>query len=117
MALFPKLKTGAATQYPAEASLESSTHVTRFVDGKQQRFRKRGELVRRWDLELSLLDEAEIRTLERFFVEQRGAAGTFAFEDPLSGVVYENCRFDQDAVEFEAHDLFQNKGRLRIRTV
>lgn len=117
MPLFPKLKTGAATQYPATASLESSTHITNFVDGKQQRFRRRADPVRRWDLDLSLLDEAETRMLEQFFVAQRGAAGTFAFEDPLSGEVYESCRFEQDAAEFEASELFQNKGRLRIRTV
>jgi|JI10StandDraft_1071094.scaffolds.fasta_scaffold1737789_2 hypothetical protein len=117
MATFPKLKTGAATQYPATASLEGSTQVTRFVDGRQQRFLKRAELVRRWELELSLLDEAEIRMLESFFAGQKGAAGTFEFEDPHSGVVYANCRFEHDQVEFEASELFQNKGRLRIRTV
>ena len=117
MALFPKLKTGAATQYPATASLESSTHVTRFVDGTQQRFRRRGEMVRRWDLDLSLLDEAETRALEQFFASQRGAAGTFSFADPLTGEIYESCRFEQDTAEFEASELFQNKGRLRIRTV
>ena len=66
---------------------------------------------------MSLLDETEIQTLEAFFALQKGAAGTFEFEDPDSGVVYANCRFEQDQVEFEASELFEHKGRLRIRTV
>jgi len=63
------------------------------------------------------LDESEVRTLEKFFVEQRGAAGTFEFEDPQSAVVYRECRFEHDHLELEASDIFQNKGKLRVRTV
>lgn len=117
MARFPKLKTGAPTQYPAIASMESPTHVTRFVDGGTQRFRMRAGVIRRWELDLALLDESETRMLENFFVEQRGAAGTFEFEDPQSAVVYGNCRFEHDQLELEASEVFQNRGKLRVRTV
>ena len=47
-------------------------------------------------IRLELLDEAELASLEQFFVEQGGRAGTFAFTDPWDGTVYANCSFESD---------------------
>ena len=40
MANFPRLTTGAVTQYPSSRNLTYSTYVLRFVDGREQRFRE-----------------------------------------------------------------------------
>ena len=37
---FPKLKTGAVAQYPAQRTTRYSTHVMRFMDGSEQRYRE-----------------------------------------------------------------------------
>ena len=48
MANFPRLTTGAVTQYPSSRNMTYSTHVLRFVDGREQRFREVGGPVRSW---------------------------------------------------------------------
>ncbi|MBV9085441.1 MAG: hypothetical protein JOZ62_22425 [Acidobacteriaceae bacterium] len=50
-------------------------------------------MLRRWQIRLELLNEAEIAELEQFFAEQQGDYGAFAFPDPFSGAPVPNCRF------------------------
>jgi hypothetical protein len=85
VANFPALKTGAFAQYPSDRARRFSTSVYRFVDGKEQRFPGSSAPLRQWTIRLDLLDEAELVTLEQFFVDQGGRAGTFAFTDPWDG--------------------------------
>src|SRR5262249_53533703 len=91
MAAFPNLKTGAVAQYPAERTRRFSNGVHRFMDGSKQRWPLYGSALRRWAIRLSLLDEAELTTLEDFFSANR----SFSFTDPWDGTVYPNCSFDQ----------------------
>ncbi len=97
MASFPTLKTGAVAQYPADRARLFSTQVHQFLEGTEQRFPGFGSPLRRWSIQLSLLDEAELYGLEQFFLESEGRAGTFSFTDPWDGTVYPNCSFDGDA--------------------
>ena len=98
MASFPALKTGVVAQYPSDRARRFSTKVLRFLDGSEQRFAGFGTPLRRWLIRLELLDEAELSTLEEFFVQQAGQAGTFSFTDPWDGTVYVNCSFESDVM-------------------
>jgi len=74
MSDFPILKTGAILQYPAQKAIRFSTAVLRFVDGAEQRFRDYQMPLRRWTIQLDLLDENELHVLNEFFRAQSGAA-------------------------------------------
>ena len=69
MASFPTLKTGAVAQYPADRARRFSTQVHRFLEGGEQRFPGYGAPLKRWSIQLNLLDEAELDRLEQFFLE------------------------------------------------
>jgi phage-related protein len=103
MAGFPLLKTGAIAQYPADRTRQFSTQVFRFLDGGEQRFPAFGAPLRQWTIRLDWLDEAELETLQEFFVSEDGRAGTFSFTDPWDGTVYASCSFASDtlAAEFQ----------------
>jgi hypothetical protein len=112
MSAFPKLKTGAVTQYPAGRVLEHATEVMRFVDGSEQRYRRRGAAVRRWEIRLDLLDESEIARLKEFFVLEQGRFGSFSFEDPWDGSVHADCSLENDELEIQL--LGEARGRLSL---
>ncbi len=107
MANFPALKTGAVAQYGSDRSRNFSTQVFRFMDGSEQRFPAFGASLHRWAIRLDLMDEAELATLEAFFVSVGGRAGTFSFTDPWDGTVYGACRFEVDEIAL----LFADRGR------
>ncbi len=109
---FPKLKTGVVAQYPCVRRAEYGTEVLRFVDGSEQRYRKRGR-GRRWVIRLQLLDETELARVEEFFAAQQGRFGSFAFEDPWDGTVYADCSFAEDELGME----LAGEGRGRVAVV
>ncbi len=102
MSAFPKLKTGAVAQYPASRAHTHATEVLRFVDGSEQRFRTRGQAVRRWVIRLDLLDDGEATRLEDFFRTVQGRYGSFSFEDPWDGTVHADCSLESDEFTIEA---------------
>ncbi len=102
MAAFPRLKTGAVTQYPSRLNIDFRTEVLQFLDGKEQRFRSYSTSQKRWLISLSSLDEAEVQEIVQFVIEQSGKAGVFSFTDPWDGAVYENCSIEQDEVFISA---------------
>ncbi len=106
MAAFPVLKTGAVAQYPAERTIRLATIVQEFVDGSEQRFPQLGSRLRRWVIRLEQLDDAELFTLEQFFIEQGGAFGRFSFTDLWDGTVYSECSLESDEIELE----FESQG-------
>ena len=85
---FPTLRTGAVAQYPFDRTVGFQTEAVRFLDGSSQRFRIRSSL-RKWTLNLELLDEDELASLVAFF-EAQGTA-PFAFTDPVSGDTAPMC--------------------------
>lgn len=115
MSAFPKLKTGAVAQYPAGRSLERSTEVMRFVDGSEQRYRKRGAAVKRWVINLALLDEAEAAAVEAFFEGAQGKYGSFEFEDPWEATVHTDCSFESDEFAMQALGEARAKMSLVVR--
>jgi hypothetical protein len=113
MANFPVLKTGAVAQYPSDRWLETGTLVHEFVDGSEQRSALYGSPVRRWQIRLDLLDEAEMFRLEEFFAEQGGEAGEFVFTDPWDGMEYPRCSFESGVMELN----FEGPGRGTLELI
>src|SRR5687768_8580998 len=118
MARFPTLKTGAITQYPSARRTAYSTKVKRFVDGKEQRFRKLGKPVRRWVVRLRHVSEEELSKLASLFLTVQGEFGSFSFVDPWDGTEYPDCSFEQKTFEsvaladgrYESHLIIRNNA-------
>ena len=89
MATFPVLNTGAVAQYPLGFGTHFSTQAVCFLDGSQQKYRLIGTSLRRWTVNLSLLDEDELGALISFVEQQQSAS--FTFTDPLTGAGVPNC--------------------------
>jgi hypothetical protein len=89
MATFPVLRTGAVAQYPLGFGVRYATQAVWFLDGSQQKFALMGTGLRRWTINLDLLDEEELGAVIAF-VERQGSA-VFAFTDPLTGSTASNC--------------------------
>lgn len=114
MPQFPNLKCGSALQYPATRAVQYSTHIIRFVDGSEQRFRERKNPGVRWSSRLTLLDDAEARSLSAFFEERSGQFGTFSFTDPWDGLVYPVCRFVAGTLDRRQEDEARFSVSLEI---
>ena len=115
MPTFPVLTTGAVTQYPSSRRTTYSTSVTRFVDGKEQRFRELQAPLRSWVVRLNQLSAQEIGELEIFFNDQQGQFGSFTFIDPWDETEYVNCSFEQNSFSMDAVDENRYEGYLEIR--
>ena len=101
MITFPKLKSGAVAQYPAQRTVAKSTWIGRFVDGSEQRFRNEATGLHRWVVRLSLLTEAEAVAMREFVDNVSGAFESFTFTDPWDGTVYSNCSLESDIAAIE----------------
>jgi len=112
MAEFPHLRTGAVMQYPARRTLTYSTQVLRFLDGCEQRYREQTGGVRKWIIQLELLEEREMDTLDQFFRSNQGRFASFSFVDPWDGNRYEDCSLENDEATLEF--LGEGKGRLTL---
>ncbi len=112
---FPRLKTNALAQYPAERHLRRRNRVLEFVDGTEQRFPLGAGTRKRWVLRLSQLDEGEVATLAEFFEEQLVQLGSFSFRDPWDGTVYPDCSFESDALSLRWEDESGAGGHVVIR--
>jgi phage-related protein len=115
MANFPALKTGVVAQYGSDWSRQFSTQVLRFLDGSEQRFPGYGAPLRKWVIRLDLLDESELNTLEVFFEDEGGRAGTFSFTDPWDQTVYANCSFDSDDLALEFQEAARGKTQVIVK--
>lgn len=89
MATFPVLNTGAVAQYPLGLGTCFSTQSVWFLDGSQQKYRLIGKGLRRWTINLNLLDEDELGAVIAFVEQQQSAS--FTFTDPFTGASVPNC--------------------------
>jgi hypothetical protein len=115
MNLFPVLKTGAVAQYPSQRASIYSTEVLRFVDGLEQRARSFGTSLRRWVIQLDLVDEGELAAIDEFFSAQDGSGGEFSFTDPWDGKVYANCSLENDELKVSLEGPSRGRTRLVVR--
>jgi hypothetical protein len=112
--MFPTLKTGAVMQYPGKRILKFNTDIIRFMDGTEQRFRDNSSVLHEWALQLDLLDEEELATLEQFFVTNQGRFAGFSFTDPWDGTVYPNCSLKEDVFAFQLRGEMRGKAMLTV---
>lgn len=115
MAEFPALKTGAVAQYPSTRAQQWSTRVHEFVSGDEQRSPLFAGPLRRWLIQLNLLSEGELFTLEEFYVEQGGGSGSFSFTDPWDGIEYLDCSFEGNEMVSVFEAISDGEMRLVIR--
>jgi hypothetical protein len=113
MSTFPRLKTGAVLQYPAERSLNNRVRVLPFVDGGEQRYPLSDKPRRRWVINLELLDDQEASRVDRFVKTQAALGEVFEFEDPWDGTLHKNCRVGGAGMELQCYG--PNRNRLRIQ--
>ena len=102
---FPTLSSGAITQYGSPIGFVWPAQVVRFVDGADQRFLACGRVFRRWLINLRLLNESEIASVEAFFGAMEGEFLTFDFPDPISGASVPNCRIGAPELISEYQDV------------
>jgi hypothetical protein len=112
--VFPTLKTGAVAQYPATKTNQFASFVVRFLDGGDQRYRQFPAPLRSWIIKLNMLDEAELKALEQFFVAQEGSFGTFSFVDPWTQTTIANCSLDQDMLQYAVLGELQGTAQLVV---
>jgi len=89
---FPRLSSGAVAQYGSPMGSVWPAQVIRFLDGTDQRFLSSDSPLRRWLIDLRLLNESEVAAVEAFFNAVSGEFLLFIFPDPISGVGVPNCR-------------------------
>jgi hypothetical protein len=98
MERFPKLKTGAAAQYPSQREARHATETRRFLDATEQRYRDFAGAKRSWRLRLNQLTSTELSEIRDFFFRMKGSQTDFEFEDPWTEAIVSPCRFGQDAL-------------------
>lgn len=113
MAELPLLKSGSSLQYPARMALRFRTHVSRFVDGAEQRFREMARPLRRWEATLDLLDAAEAEAIEQFFESGMGQFGSHTLMDPWAGTSQPACRAASD--ELTTVQTEEERFSLQVR--
>ena len=91
-----------------------SSFVVRFLDGTDQRYRQYSTPLRRWIINLELLDESELNTLEQFFIAQGGRFATFTFIDPWTQTSFPNCSIDQDILDYQLSGESQGAMKLIV---
>jgi hypothetical protein len=102
---FPILSSGAIAQYGLPLGRSSPSQIIRFLDGTDQRFLTRGPMLRRWLIDLHLLNESEIASIEAFFNAMGGQYSTFNFPDPIGGTSVPNCRIGAPDLVSEYQDV------------
>lgn len=107
MATLPLLKSGHAVQYPLKRSCEVGVDTIAFLDGSEQRCALTRPL-REWTIQLGLIDEQELQSLESFVREQQGKVGRFQFTDPATGAQYNDCSLALDILS----ERFDAPGRV-----
>jgi hypothetical protein len=115
MSAFPTLRTGAVAQYPLDRTVGFQTQSVWFMDGSQQRFRLYGAGLRRWKIQLDLLDEQELAALAGF-LEQQGTA-VFPFIDPVTGDQVPGCVISGQAYEAGMSDEMNANATVEIEEV
>jgi hypothetical protein len=115
MPVFPRLRTGAVTQYPSSRRTKYVTQVTHFIDGKEQRFRELRNTVRLWLISLNRVSPHEASAVESFFLSMQGQFESFTFVDPWDGVEYEDCSFEEAELTTIASSESTNQAYLVIR--
>lgn len=100
MANLPTLRSGAVARYPVTQRTCALTEVIEFVNGSEQRWRKRAKL-RQFDLVYTNVNSYDLGVMLDFFISKKGPfvdnglTNTFTVPAPL-GEPTDYCAFAQD---------------------
>ena len=67
-----------------------------------------------WQLDYAVLSDADLATLENFFMSQWGRYGSFSFTDSGDGVTYSGVRFDSDSLEIHHEQIGVSSLSVRL---
>ena len=109
---FPTLSSGVACQLPVQQSSDFWSNVYDQGSGPRYVWGFYAEglsgfptgYLRSWRLSYPVLSDADLATLEAFFMTQQGCYSSFTFTDPLSGSSYDHVRFDTDELAIQHQD-------------
>ena len=116
MVTFPTfLKTGAVAQYPLKSAVSLATQAVQFLDGSRQTYQLSGAGLRRWELNLDMLDEAEVSAVIAFS-EQVGS-DAFSFTNPATGETSVKCVFSGERITTSLVDELHGAVTIGIEEV
>lgn len=112
---FPSLASGAFTQLPYGPEWRDLTSVNDQPSGFAYGYQWYGaglsgfpsSALRRWGLSNPSLSDADVATIENYFVGNLGAYGAFSVTDPEDSSVHTNCRFETDVLEIQYQQFAQ----------
>ena len=67
-----------------------------------------------WTLPYVNMPDADLVTLEAFFIAQMGRAGSFSFTSPYDSVTYSNVRFDMDSLDISHQSVNQSNVTVQL---
>lgn len=90
-----------------EEGVESSTIITEFENGVEQRRSKWGRVKRKFKLVFKNRTKSEFEDVRDFFINKLGAYQSFTWENPNDNVVY-TVRFEENGLTFrnKAFDVY-----------
>lgn len=112
--VFPALRTGVYTQFPYVSSRRFDVTVEKMESGVRYSSYNDAVAFASWELHYSAVSDAEALALRTFFLLVGGSYDVIQFTDLDTGIVYPNCRFNQDTLEVTATGPNQNSFRLLI---
>jgi len=87
MLVYPQLGTGALSQFPVQKRRRLRTVVNAAADGSFVKLADPNGEYTEWSLSYAQLSDAEVSTLEQFFISAEGTLNGFTFLDPTSNLL------------------------------
>lgn len=113
MSTYPTLASSALSQRPYTRS-EQYLHCNNdMACGARFSYLKRDAPLHKFVLTYSGITDADLATLEAFWVSVNGSYGSFDFVD-LEGTTYHNCRFENDSFDMKYLSPNQNSVTLAV---
>lgn len=106
---FPTFANGKSAQYPITQGKRFLTWKNDQATGPRYALASYGSsftgypsgALPYWRLSYPLMTEADLATLETFFLAAQGRYLPFSFTDPISDTTFTHCRFDSDVLEIK----------------
>lgn len=96
--VYPTLSSGAKVQYPFQSNPSYLTTVNDMPHGKRYAYYWRSTPLYTWQLQYSVITDAEAAILLDFFISAGGMYHAFSFTDPETLVTHAKCRFGMQSL-------------------
>lgn len=111
--VYPTLASGALTQKPYHVASQFLRATNNMPSGPRFSYSYRTDPLKAFTLTYSSITDADLATLEAFFVAMCGRYGLFEFTD-VEGNVLENIRFDQDTLPITYKEKNSNSVTVKL---